>query len=164
MRTTALILASIGTVTASWSGRNSATVKPPSFIQQIRGGANEYETKFESAKSDVLEKAFRKVIDCLCNKINRTKHVMGNHWIDLMNLGMINLTTFSFSVKIIPTRLKKPVEKSSSNPPQSPISVPKPRPLPTLLWKNLLARHPPPKIMPPSLLPTHVNLKSWRPV
>jgi hypothetical protein len=30
-------------------------------VLAVRGGANEYETKFESVKSDVLEKAFRKI-------------------------------------------------------------------------------------------------------
>lgn len=36
-------------------------MKPPSFVLAVRGGANEFETKFESIKSDVLEKAFRKI-------------------------------------------------------------------------------------------------------
>jgi hypothetical protein len=60
----ALLLTSISTATASWSARSGSAVKPPSFVLAVRGGANEYETKFESVKSDVLEKAFRKVRCC----------------------------------------------------------------------------------------------------
>ena len=51
--------------TAAWtagSRRSSAAAgMPPSFILAIRGGANEYETKFESVKCSVLEKASKKV-------------------------------------------------------------------------------------------------------
>jgi hypothetical protein len=56
-----LLLTSISTATASWSACGSSVIKAPSFVLAVRGGANEYETKFESVKSDVLEKAFRKV-------------------------------------------------------------------------------------------------------
>ncbi len=66
------VLSGIGNAAAAWSGRRGsgtsravgvggvATIKP-SFVVAIRGGANEYETKFESAKSSVIEKAMIKV-------------------------------------------------------------------------------------------------------
>eukprot|EP00970_Alexandrium_tamarense_P008217 scaffold1562_cov264-Alexandrium_tamarense.AAC.5 len=60
MRTCLLSLALIGTTTASWSSRSSV-VNPPSFVLSIRGGANEYETKFEGVKCSVIEKASKKI-------------------------------------------------------------------------------------------------------
>ena len=48
----------------SWTGNaghRSAVVSTPSFVTSIRGGANEYETKYEGVKSGVLEKAAKKV-------------------------------------------------------------------------------------------------------
>jgi hypothetical protein len=64
MRTCLLSLALIGTTTASWSSRSSV-VNPPSFVLSIRGGANEYETKFEGVKCSVIEKASKKVGSCV---------------------------------------------------------------------------------------------------
>lgn len=66
MRNCILSLAAISGIsgTAAWTGksRSSAVVgNPPSFVLAIRGGANEYETKFESAKCSVIEKASRKI-------------------------------------------------------------------------------------------------------
>ncbi|KAL7517293.1 hypothetical protein ACHAWX_002224 [Stephanocyclus meneghinianus] len=48
---------------ASWSGRGAspALTRTPSFVLSVRGGANEYEAKFESIKSSVLEKASKKI-------------------------------------------------------------------------------------------------------
>jgi hypothetical protein len=48
------------TSSAFWSSRNSVSA-PPSFLLSIRGGANEYETKFENVKASVIEKASSKV-------------------------------------------------------------------------------------------------------
>lgn len=48
--------------TAAWSHRSSSVATaPPSFVLAIRGGANEYETKFEGVKCSATEKASRKV-------------------------------------------------------------------------------------------------------
>ncbi|KAL7428917.1 hypothetical protein ACHAXH_001460 [Discostella pseudostelligera] len=70
------VLSGIGNAAAAWSGRRGsgtsravgvggvATIKP-SFVVAIRGGANEYETKFESAKSSVIEKAMIKSMKTL---------------------------------------------------------------------------------------------------
>ena len=66
------VLSGIGSVAAVWSGRRGSSSRnavgvgsvvgaKPSFVLAIRGGANEYETKFESAKSSVIEKAMIKV-------------------------------------------------------------------------------------------------------
>ena len=68
------VLSGIGSVAAVWSGRRGSSSSSrnavgvgsvvgakPSFVLAIRGGANEYETKFESAKSSVIEKAMIKV-------------------------------------------------------------------------------------------------------
>ena len=46
---------------AAWSSRRTVVNAPPSFVMAIRGGANEYETKYEGVKSSVIEKASRKV-------------------------------------------------------------------------------------------------------
>lgn len=48
---------------AAWTSRSSATSAnpPPSFILSIRGGANEYEAKFEGVKCSVIEKASKKI-------------------------------------------------------------------------------------------------------
>mmetsp|Transcript_18552 Transcript_18552/g.39845 ORF Transcript_18552/g.39845 Transcript_18552/m.39845 type:complete len:310 (+) Transcript_18552:93-1022(+) len=50
---------------AAWSGqrgsRRGAVAVPPSFVLSIRGGADEYETKFEGVKCSVIEKASRKI-------------------------------------------------------------------------------------------------------
>mmetsp|Transcript_8796 Transcript_8796/g.17703 ORF Transcript_8796/g.17703 Transcript_8796/m.17703 type:complete len:307 (-) Transcript_8796:228-1148(-) len=66
MRTCLFALAIIASLsssaTASWSSRSSV-VSPPSFVIAIRGGANEYETKFETVKSGVIEKASKKIED-----------------------------------------------------------------------------------------------------
>mmetsp|Transcript_16208 Transcript_16208/g.35029 ORF Transcript_16208/g.35029 Transcript_16208/m.35029 type:complete len:307 (-) Transcript_16208:145-1065(-) len=66
MRNCIFSLAAISSIggTAAWSSQSSSVVNPPpSFVLAIRGGANEYETKFESAKCTVLEKASRKIED-----------------------------------------------------------------------------------------------------
>jgi len=66
------VLSGIGSVAAVWSGRRGSSSRnavgvgsvvgaKPSFVLAIRGGANEYETKFESAKSSVIEKAMIKI-------------------------------------------------------------------------------------------------------
>lgn len=49
----------MGIAAASWAGRSPALANVPAL--SVRGGANEYETKFESVKSDVLEKAFKRI-------------------------------------------------------------------------------------------------------
>lgn len=54
----------MGIAAASWAGRSPALANVPAL--SVRGGANEYETKFESVKSDVLEKAFKRVSDDCC--------------------------------------------------------------------------------------------------
>lgn len=59
-----LLLSSISAAAASWAGRSPALVNVPAL--SVRGGANEYEAKFESVKSDVLEKAFKKVGPACC--------------------------------------------------------------------------------------------------
>lgn len=64
MRNCIFSLAAISSIgsTAAWSSRSSSVVNPPpSFVLAIRGGANEFETKYESAKCGVLEKASRKI-------------------------------------------------------------------------------------------------------
>ena len=53
-------ISSMGASTAFYSSRNSARA-PPSFLLSIRGGANEYEAKFEGVKASVTEKAATKV-------------------------------------------------------------------------------------------------------
>lgn len=54
-------ISGIGGATA-WTGRSRGVVaSPPSLILSIRGGANEYEAKFESVKCSVIEKASRKI-------------------------------------------------------------------------------------------------------
>jgi len=58
-----------GVVSASWSRsyrRNSVVVSTPSFITSIRGGANEFESKFEGVKSSVMEKAANKIEEARC--------------------------------------------------------------------------------------------------
>jgi hypothetical protein len=66
------ILSGIGNTAEAWAGRRGSISSrsvgvegivggKPSFVLTIRGGANEYETKFESAKSSVFEKAMIKV-------------------------------------------------------------------------------------------------------
>ena len=58
-------LSTVSTVSGgSWTGNTghrSAIISTPSFVTSIRGGANEYETKFEGVKSAALEKAAKKV-------------------------------------------------------------------------------------------------------
>lgn len=68
MRNCFVSLAAISSLsgTAAWTAgsrrsSSAAAGMPPSFILAIRGGANEYETKFESVKCSVLEKASKKV-------------------------------------------------------------------------------------------------------
>lgn len=48
---------------AAWSSRGSSNVvsPPPSFVLSLRGGANEYDAKFEGVKSSVIEKASKKI-------------------------------------------------------------------------------------------------------
>ena len=61
-------LSGIGDVAAAWSGMSSgnrAVVVNPSFVLAIRGGANEYETKFENSKCSAIEKALLKVLEIL---------------------------------------------------------------------------------------------------
>lgn len=60
---------------ASWSGRGAspALMRTPSFVLSVRGGANEYEAKFESIKSSVLEKAYKKVCLVACRGIDVTR-------------------------------------------------------------------------------------------
>lgn len=53
-------ISSMGASSAFHSNRNSASA-PPSFLLSIRGGANEYEAKFEGIKASVVEKAANKV-------------------------------------------------------------------------------------------------------
>lgn len=66
------VLSGIGNTAEAWAGRRGSISSrsvgvegivgvKPSFVLTIRGGANEYETKFESAKSSVFEKAMIKV-------------------------------------------------------------------------------------------------------
>mmetsp|Transcript_29449 Transcript_29449/g.53420 ORF Transcript_29449/g.53420 Transcript_29449/m.53420 type:complete len:307 (+) Transcript_29449:34-954(+) len=64
MRNCIISLAAISSLSGAtaWSSRSrGAVVNPPSFVLSIRGGANEYETKFESVKCSVVEKASRKI-------------------------------------------------------------------------------------------------------
>jgi len=63
MRNCIFSLAAISSVgsAAAWSSRRTVVSAPPSFVMAIRGGANEYEAKFESVKSSVIEKASRKI-------------------------------------------------------------------------------------------------------
>ena len=53
-------ISSMGAASAFHSSRNSVSA-PPSFLLSIRGGANEYEAKFEGIKASVMEKAANKV-------------------------------------------------------------------------------------------------------
>ena len=55
-------ISSLGGATA-WSSRSRGVVAspPPLFVLSIRGGATEYETKFEGVKCSVIEKASKKV-------------------------------------------------------------------------------------------------------
>lgn len=53
-------ISSMGASSAFHPNRNSASA-PPSFLLSIRGGANEYEAKFEGIKASVIEKAANKV-------------------------------------------------------------------------------------------------------
>lgn len=73
MRNCFVSLAAISSLsgTAAWTAgsrrsSSAAAGMPPSFILAIRGGANEYETKFESVKCSVLEKASKKVSVLMC--------------------------------------------------------------------------------------------------
>ena len=64
MRNCIISLAAISSLSGAtaWSSRSrGAVVNPPSFVLSIRGGANEYETKFEGVKCSVVEKASVKV-------------------------------------------------------------------------------------------------------
>jgi hypothetical protein len=53
-------ISSMGASSAFYSSRNSASA-PPSFLLSIRGGANEYEARFEGVKASIVEKAANKV-------------------------------------------------------------------------------------------------------
>lgn len=65
------VLSGIGNAAAAWAGRRGSSSRSvgvggivgvkPSSVLAIRGGANEYETKFESAKSAIIEKVMIKV-------------------------------------------------------------------------------------------------------
>ena len=65
------VISSLSGTTAWTAGSrrssSAAAGMPPSFILAIRGGANEYETKFESVKCSVLEKASKKVSVLMSN-------------------------------------------------------------------------------------------------
>mmetsp|Transcript_18870 Transcript_18870/g.33921 ORF Transcript_18870/g.33921 Transcript_18870/m.33921 type:complete len:308 (+) Transcript_18870:74-997(+) len=65
MRNCIISLAAISSLSgaAAWTGRSHGAVAspPPSFVLSIRGGANEYETKFEGVKCSVIEKASKKI-------------------------------------------------------------------------------------------------------
>jgi len=81
MRNCIFSLATISTLSGSasaWTNRRGGGINrvnggvinnntPSSFILSIRGGANEYETKYESAKCSAIEKASRKVSIGLCD-------------------------------------------------------------------------------------------------
>ena len=50
----------MGTSSAFTRSRNTVSA-PPSLVLSIRGGANEYEAKFEGIKASVIDKAANKV-------------------------------------------------------------------------------------------------------
>ena len=50
----------MGTSSAFTRSRNTVSA-PPSLVLSIRGGANEYEAKFEGIKASVIDKASSKV-------------------------------------------------------------------------------------------------------
>jgi hypothetical protein len=50
----------MGTSSAFTRSRNTASA-PPSLVLSIRGGANEYEAKFEGIKASIIDKASSKV-------------------------------------------------------------------------------------------------------
>ena len=50
----------MGTSSAFTRSRNTVSA-PPSLVLSIRGGANEYEAKFEGIKASVIDKASTKV-------------------------------------------------------------------------------------------------------
>jgi hypothetical protein len=50
----------MGTSSAFTRSRNTVSA-PPSLVLSIRGGANEYEAKFEGIKASVIDKAASKV-------------------------------------------------------------------------------------------------------
>jgi len=46
--------------------RSSAIISTPSFVTSIRGGTNEFESKFEGVKNNVIEKAITKIEEARC--------------------------------------------------------------------------------------------------